>query len=1037
MRKLVLLAFAAAALLCACNREIAPDVPVASGTSLTISCPDTKTVLGEDSGSGHQLYWADGDMVNVNGSPSAALSEVPSGSTSARFDFPQVVLTAPYNAVYPASIWKNANMVQLPHSATSGIIPLGGISTDDNLTLNPLTSAVRIKIKSDGNHTSHNIRRVELTSDEASLSGVFDVDFENATISPSAAFNPDRMVIVEGDWALSETEAIELVIPVPAGTYGLTVKILDKQGHFMEKATTSSKTFTKGTIKAFPEIVFTPTGTQFDITINSADDLVQFAQNYNGRKLDSPVACLGSDIIFDDTTSAAFAATGGIGCKDAEGDHYFDGVFAGYNHTISGYTGSVPLFKYTSSSAEIKDFKLTGVFSFTHPGGEQAFWGTVAGYHRGLLENVSVEGDITVSAGDIDQATFFGGIAGRVVVGTLKNCSYKGAILVPAEFSVSSQKTYFGGIAGAITNAAGLVTYCSFDGTIDFAGRVASTDKTNPFLMFGGVVGSNIGTVSYCTTAKHDVLSIYNEETLGTIMNRSTLTYNTASGGIVGLNTGTVTACENMAGILNFITTTGADGTASDANSRYIHAGGVVGYNSGTVDMCFNAASIIQRCTPRLQKLGGIVGNNAAEGIVTDCHNMSEGPIEQGTTGIGPYGVRQAFTGGVIGENHSSQVSNVSNDGAINLSRVENNANAEVRLGGIIGSNHAAIEGGTTGIINSGSVAQNNGSSTNQATAGYSVGGVIGYSEASVKNVTNEGVVTYKFSASAAVTKVRLGGVVGYLVQAGELDKCVNNGEVCLTLNNQAHTENFVGGVLAYCTEGAVISNCSNAGYVHGGNSSKQNGKTLYLGGIAAYLSGASSITGCTNTGKLLNDQFNNTNTKVGSTFQGGIAGFVVGTEEARIVISDVTNDYDNGGATTGGRRGFTGGAVGYCEYTDITNATNTNSFGGGSGYWYGGIAGWIVNSTVKNSISTGTSIASSQVQGAGGIVCTLDAGSTIDGCSSYLNSITHASNACVNGAVAAKSVAGSTIKNCHYNNTYAICSDANFTDGGGNVADL
>ena len=121
----------------------------------------------------------------------------------------------------------------------------------------------------------------------------------------------------------------------------------------------------------------------------------------------------------------------------------------------------------------------------------------------------------------------------------------------------------------------------------------------------------------------------------------------------------------------------------------------------------------------------------------------------------------------------------------------------------------------------------------------------------------------------------------------------------------------------------------------------------------------------------------------------------------------------------------------------DITNATNANSYGGGSGYYIGGIAGWLVNGTISNSTYSGTAIETTQVQGAGGIVCTLDAGSTIDGCSSYLNSITHGSNACVDGDIAGKSVAGSTIKNCHYTGTYGLCSDTNFTDGGSNVADL
>ncbi|MBO4670561.1 MAG: hypothetical protein J5640_01795 [Bacteroidales bacterium] len=266
MRKTVVLLIAAATSLCSCSREMVQEVPARAGTSLTISVPVSKTVLGEDTGSGHQLYWADGDRVAVNGAVSDALSGVPAAATGATFAF-QDVLSAPYSAVYPSDIWKSATQVLLPLKASDAIIPLCGASASGQLTLAALTSAVRVKVKSDGNH-AHNIRRIEITSADTQLSGVFDIDFAAATLAATSSAGEDKRVCIEGDWPLSVTDPLDLVIPVPAGTYGITVKVLDVQGHFLTRETTSPKTFSAGTIKAFPEILFTPTGTQFDITID-------------------------------------------------------------------------------------------------------------------------------------------------------------------------------------------------------------------------------------------------------------------------------------------------------------------------------------------------------------------------------------------------------------------------------------------------------------------------------------------------------------------------------------------------------------------------------------------------------------------------------------------------------------------------------------------------------------------------------------------------------------------------------------------------
>ena len=68
-----------------------------------------------------------------------------------------------------------------------------------------------------------------------------------------------------------------------------------------------------------------------------------------------------------------------------------------------------------------------------------------------------------------------------------------------------------------------------------------------------------------------------------------------------------------------------------------------------------------------------------------------------------------------------------------------------------------------------------------------------------------------------------------------------------------------------------------------------------------------------------------------------------------------------------------------------------------------------------------------------------LDANSTVDDCSSSATDVSKNGTAVTTtGGIAGKSVAPSTIRNCHYASTIGkICGDSNFTDGGGNAADL
>ena len=1146
----VLFLFAAMGLLAGCAKEIANTTEISS-LEVTIAQDLTavKTQMGPSDGSARKLYWSDGDDIRVNGIPSAPLEGVAEGTASASFTFNQPLASAPFNLLYPASIWTDATHVTLPATQTYAaggfadkMYPMAGYSADgSNLAFHHLCAVVKVNVirAPEVEADVHNITSVSfMGGNNEQVSGPFTINYSTPSLSGSSEEEADKKVTVSHSQSIAGHVATYYIV-VPARTYsnGFSFRIQDASGDAMTASVSGSQALSAGKLYNMSDIAFVPTESgsgDVDLTIGSAQDLIDFATGYNNKTLATGVKVkVTADIVFDESSSAAFNATKGIGLKKNdfgdEEDYYFGGTFDGNGHTIKNLAGTVPLFKATSSGSTIKDLTIdnTCSFAFTHNNVGEADLGPVVGYLKGIMKNVNVAANVSlapkVDGQTITQVTALGGLVGRVTEGDIIDCTYSGNITLPLDFSVNAKNTHVGGLVGEITNANGLIKDSNFDGTLESEARVASTDKNNPYFFLGGIVGSNLlGTVDGCATSDHPkAVTMPNSKSYeGTILNHSTLLYHMAQGGIAGQNTGVINNCNNGATIQNFVLTTGTSGTAADANSRYYDLGGVVGLNNpgGSVSNCENLAAIESRSTPRIQKIGGVIGYN--KGQVSGCTNSSGGTIYLTTTNSSPYSVRVGEIGGVIGNNASSDVKDVHNAGNISVDRTENNVGVELKFGGVMGITTADIDGeDEKSITNEGNITDTYNGAT-VTTAGLRFGGIVGSAQASVRNAVNRGNITFTLSNANVMSKLYMGGIAGELSNSSdaEIGGCENSGEVYFNLNSQAaaHTGNYIGGIVGFVTgedhsasifdcvnggyvhiagssttaltdlcvggivarmaengsisgcdntedgevdisfsnaahtdnySGGIVGKsagydvslylCNNAGYIHGGNGSKQNGKTMYVGGIIAYLDGNSSIAGCSNTGGLRNNQFNNTNTKVGSTFEGGIAGFVAGTAEKRISISDVDNAVSDEFGS-GSRRGYCGGIVGYAEYTDISDASSTVNYSGSSSYWIGGIAGWLVNSTVTNGNYFGTSIQSSQIQGGGGIVCTLDAGSVLDGCSSYLETITHASGiTCVDGAVAAKSVAGSTIKNCHYVNKYSICSDKNFTDGGGNVADL
>ncbi|MCR5560234.1 MAG: hypothetical protein K6F58_00210 [Bacteroidales bacterium] len=1104
----------AAALLAGCAKEmkeeILPEEASQGKFFLEVGInPATSTLMETNVGSSHKVFWSDGDIIKVNDKVSDALSSVPANSQVASFSFAEAPST-PYYVLYPSGIWVDASHVSLPAVQTykadgfaDGMFPMAGYSSDgSNITLSHLCAVVKISVLKEtaahaearsGSVDADNIAAIRFKGHNSEkVSGNFVITYNPAAITPASGTGADLEVRVAKNQATSTSEAVVYYLVVPARTYsnGFDIIVQDVKGHIMTKSKESSKTFAAGHLYSYPEFEFVPTATELGVEISNAQQLIDFATAYNNKEYEalgsSLVATLTGDITFDATSSASFNATGGIGLKNgvngATEDYYFNGIFNGGDHTISGLTGTCPLFVATAASSTVKDFTIdnTCSFTFTHPG-TQTEVGSVVGYHKGLLSGVTVNAPVSLSdAANVAADTRLGGLVGRIREGVVDDCTYSGAISVPSGFSAADKQISIGGLVGIISNAEGKIQNSFFTGTIENEGQMIAASETddfkaNPQLMIGGIIGLNTGTVDNCTVANHatgitvTLNDVSDHNYTGTVVTHSTNAYHYSIAGIAGRNDGTVKDCTNNATVLNIFSA--ERGTSGNMNGRYLEVSGIVGFNSSgkTVSGCTNNGAIITRANPKVQYVGGVVAWNY--GIVSSCENASTATIGMGTSHLSPYGARMSYVGGVIGHNRSSAtISNIQNAAAITVSRVESTTGVNHRIGGVIGQSDAVVDGTNAGgtISNSGNIAQSNGvvmcaTPTAENDYGYSLGGVVGYATKAVKNVSNGGSVTYTCSATnIGAQYVYLGGIIGKLKADSTVDveHCSNTANVTFTASakydattNTAtrYYYNYLGGIVGYADNAAIkgdVSNhCTNSGIIKGGDGNANNNQktpSFEVGGIVGCITGASSIAYCelSGSGQSYNDHWSNRGiTSYDCPMNGGIAGHVVGTAETPIPVSNCSVSSTvgtSGNQAVFSRRGAVGGIVGMAQYASISYCTVPVNFSG-SGYFYGGIAGAAQNSTVSSCSYTGTIIQSSQIQIGGGIVGKLDTGSTVDGCSSSATTVNKNGTAVsATGGIAGQSVAGTYIKNSHYKSSISICGDSNFSDGGeANANDL
>lgn len=198
-----------------------------------------------------------------------------------------------------------------------------------------------------------------------------------------------------------------------------------------------------------------------------------------------------------------------------------------------------------------------------------------------------------------------------------------------------------------------------------------------------------------------------------------------------------VSAGVSPAGLFGIVAPSGVvreltvEGTVDPEGSAK-RVGGIAGENHGTVSNCVFTGTV-----NGAQSVGGIVGLNAAEGVLRRCEMNG-----------GVFG--KAMTGGVAGENRGT-LSYCTNRAYVNTNTLDPSISAD-RL-------EVNMTGGLLSLI-----------SPDTFNVATDSGGVAGYSDGSLLGCVNHGTVGYQHIG------YNVGGIVGR--SSGNLSACVNHGSV-------------------------------------------------------------------------------------------------------------------------------------------------------------------------------------------------------------------------------------------------------------------
>lgn len=278
-----------------------PEEPKDNELILEVGLSASRTHFGPSEEGKRQTYWCDGDQLILNGVTSDALSDVPEGSISARFRF-EGDFSAPYNLLYPSYMYKDATTITLPQEqafckggVADNVAPMAAqlSSLADGGSLNHLCAYIGLKVrKGTGASAPAELASLMLTTkDDKQLSGDFSLNYAEAVLEGLDGSSENTYICMSPEAALSETEPLELVLTVPAGTYeeGFTVVLFDNESEVLRMTRSASIDLEAGRLYWMPEFAMTPAPepVEFGLAEVDVEKLILDPYNVTGRVADS------------------------------------------------------------------------------------------------------------------------------------------------------------------------------------------------------------------------------------------------------------------------------------------------------------------------------------------------------------------------------------------------------------------------------------------------------------------------------------------------------------------------------------------------------------------------------------------------------------------------------------------------------------------------------------------------------------------------------------------------------------------------------
>ena len=379
--------------------------------------------------------------------------------------------------------------------------------------------------------------------------------------------------------------------------------------------------------------------------------------------------------------------------NNAEQYSSFCGKYDGNGYKVSNVVINNPkqnmavgFFGYLDGEAHIRNLKLDNVTI------NSTTWNvaTIVGCVQSTATLGLVEGCTVTNASVTSSDSAVGGIVGKLMTGTIKNCSFQGNVSGGGEHvggitgqimntslisgcsfdtgtvnQTSADRNQCGGIVGYIDTSLGTVENCNFGGTVNTeggnVGGIAGamngestikdcivTGKVSGNQWTGGIVGwQEAGYIKSCTLENAIIVGTKYTGGItgfmpagtieGCILTKTTIEGNNSVGGIAGeVNSGaSITSCQ-----VN-------DGTITNADQ---YTGGIGGM--------FNTGGIISRCSLSDTEVSGLKNTGGILGAMTGCTDAKESKIEDCNVTGGSATTQLGYCGGIIGYSNTYGIIN-------------------------------------------------------------------------------------------------------------------------------------------------------------------------------------------------------------------------------------------------------------------------------------------------------------------------------------------------------------------------------------------